>query len=63
MIRNIARPFALALLLVALAAPLGRAFAQSSTPVSPTPNGVTGTDPEPESVSVVQAVLVVLQLP
>jgi hypothetical protein len=60
MTRNFARKFALALMLAALAMPLGRAFAQSATPVNPSPNGVTGTDPEPPTV--VQAVLVVLQL-
>ena len=54
MIRNASRKFALAITLLALAAPIGRAVAQSSsTPPTPTdPSVITGTNPEPQDDTV-----------
>jgi hypothetical protein len=60
------------LLLVLLTASAGRAFASGSSPTSTppptttsspsTPNGVTGTDPEPIEPDIVGLILTILQL-
>jgi hypothetical protein len=59
MFRNTTRKLTIVLTLALLAAPLGKAIAQSTTP--PPPNVITGTNPPPKG-SVVQAVLVFLHL-
>ena len=71
MISYTARKLTLALTLVILTAPVGKAFAQSTTPPSipPTtiapppmvPDTVTGTDPEPQD-DMVEGILGVLHL-
>ena len=48
MIKHAAHNLVLALTLLALTVPAGRAFAQSTT-TTPTPSSVGGTDPEPQS--------------
>jgi hypothetical protein len=54
MIKHAAHNLVLALTLLALTVPAGRAFAQSTpatpTGLTPTPSSVGGTDPEPQSV-------------
>lgn len=59
MIRNASRKFALAITLLALAAPIGRAVAQSSTPTSTDPSVITGTNPEPQD-DIVDEILALL---
>jgi len=60
MIKHAAHNLVLALTLLALTAPAGRAFAQSTTTTQtpssvtgtdPNPQGITGTDPEPQGVT------------
>jgi hypothetical protein len=73
MFKHPTRKLAFALLLVLLAGPVGRAFASgtgsistptptTANPPSATPNGVTGTDPEPTSPYVVSLILTLLNL-
>jgi hypothetical protein len=68
-----ARKLAFALLLVLLASPVDRAFASgtgsastssstSTAPASPTPDGITGSDPEPIEPDVVSLILSLLSL-
>ena len=63
MIRNASRKFVLAMTLLVLAAPIGRAVAQSSTTTPPptSPSVVTGTDPEPQD-DIIDAILSLLFL-
>ena len=49
MIKHAAHNLVLALTLLALTVPAGRAFAQSTT-TTPTPAGIGGTDPPPPGV-------------
>jgi hypothetical protein len=49
MIKHAAHNLVLALVFIALTVPAGRAFAQS-TPTTPTPSSIGGTDPEPQSI-------------
>jgi hypothetical protein len=73
MFKRTTRKLAFALLLVLLAGPVDRAFASgtgststptptSANPPSTTPDGVTGTDPEPTSPYIVSLVLALLNL-
>ncbi|MFC5862199.1 hypothetical protein ACFPT7_07835 [Acidicapsa dinghuensis] len=61
MIRNASRKFALAMTLLVLAAPIGRAVAQSSTtqPAPTDPSVITGTNPEPQD-DIVDEILALL---
>jgi hypothetical protein len=63
MIRNASHKFALAVTLIVLTAPTGRAIAQSSTTTAPptNPSVVTGTDPEPQD-DIIDAILSLLFL-
>ncbi len=67
------RKLAFAMLLVLLAGPVDRAFASgtgststttstSTNPPSATPNGVTGTDPEPIEPDIVSLILALISL-
>jgi hypothetical protein len=60
MLKNAARNFTLALTLVVLTAPVGRAFAQSATAPPSSPGVVTGTNPEPQGTGIGQMILVFL---
>jgi len=60
MIKHAAHNLVLALTLLALTAPAGRAFAQSTT-TTPPPSSVGGTDPEPQS-TIKLIILQILQL-
>jgi hypothetical protein len=56
MVKHVAHKLVLALTILALTLPVGRAFAQSATPstvtgTDPEPQTVTGTDPEPQTVT------------
>jgi hypothetical protein len=73
MFKHPTRKLAFALLLVLLAGPVQRAFASgsgststptptSTNPPSITPDGVTGTDPEPTSPDIVSLILTLLNL-
>jgi hypothetical protein len=73
MFKRNTRKLAFALLLVLLAGPVDRAFASGTGPTaapstpstaapSPTPNGITGTDPEPIEPDIVSLVLALLNL-
>lgn len=68
MLKNSTRKIVLAFTLAVLAASTGRAIAQSSTsttgtsttttsPTDPDPGAVSGTDPEPDYVGIVLALL------
>jgi hypothetical protein len=57
MTKNVARKVTLALTLVVLTASAGKAIAQSTTPPPSTPSIVTGTDPAPDYVGMILAVL------
>jgi hypothetical protein len=59
MLKNVARKFTLALTLVVLTASASKAIAQSTTSTPPTssPSIVTGTDPGPDYVGIMLAVL------
>jgi len=64
-----ARKLAFALLLVLLAGPVDRALASgtgststSTNPPSVTPDGVTGTDPEPIEPDIVSLILTLINL-
>ena len=67
------RKLSCVLLLVLLTGPVGRAFASgtgqpptssqtSSSPSSPTADGITGTDPEPIEPDIVSIILTLLNL-
>jgi hypothetical protein len=73
MFKSTTRKLAFALLLVLLAGPIDRAFASgtgststptptTTNPPSVTPDGVTGTDPEPTSPDIVSLILTLLNL-
>jgi hypothetical protein len=73
MLKFRARKLAFAMLLVLLTGPDNRALAAdtgstatptstSTNPLSVTPNGITGTDPEPTSPDIVTLILTVLNL-
>ena len=73
MFRYNARKLAFAMLLVLLAGPVDRAIASgtgptstpsttSTNPSSVTPNGVTGTDPEPIEPDIVSLILTLINL-
>jgi hypothetical protein len=53
MLSNATRKVTLALTLALLAVPFNKAIAQSTTPTPSTPAVVTGTDPEPQVVTVI----------
>jgi hypothetical protein len=69
MLKFKARKLAFALLLALFAGPVDRAFASgtsststSTNPPSVTPNGVTGTDPEPIEPDIVGLILTLVNL-
>ena len=71
MLKHTARKLALLVLLALVAGPVNRAFAdgtaQTTTPTTSssstvTPNGITGTDPEPIDPDIVTIVLALLNL-
>ena len=71
MSKNIGRKLACALLFLLLAGTAGRAFASSPGPsqnppststTSPTPDGITGTDPEPIDPGIVSIILTLFGL-